>query len=132
MSEAKHSNEWNESLGDYLRREREFRKITQADVARATRLQVAYIQSLEAEAFEELPGRTFIRGYLKAYAQHIGLSAEDVLLRYEQIAGEGGLLPEEKPVNELPKQPWKWQWRYVWMFLLSAGVIALAAYLSSR
>ena len=76
-----------ESIGSYLRRERELRKISLEEVSEQTRVKLDYLQAIESEHFEKLPGMTFARGYLKAYASYIGLNPEDVLLRFEGFLG---------------------------------------------
>lgn len=80
--------ESHESIGSYLRRERELRKIPLEEVAEQTRVKLEYLQAIESEHFEKLPGMTFARGYLKAYASCIGLLPEDVLLRFEDFLGK--------------------------------------------
>ena len=80
--------ESHESIGSYLRRERELRKISLEEVAEQTRVKLEYLQAIESEHFEKLPGMTFARGYLKAYATAIGLLPEDVLLRFEDFLGK--------------------------------------------
>lgn len=87
--------ETHESIGSHLRRERELRKIPLEEVAEQTRVKLEYLQAIESEHFEKLPGMTFVRGYLKAYASYIGLLPEDVLLRFEDFLGKlsGGSAP---------------------------------------
>lgn len=71
-----------ESIGTYLRRERELRGLSLDEIADTTRIPVQSLSSLEDGRFTELPGDTFIRGFLKAYARALGVSHEDVLARY--------------------------------------------------
>ncbi len=54
------------------------------EVARATRVPMSSIERIEADLFDELPGEVFVRGFLKAYARALGLSAEEVLALYTQ------------------------------------------------
>ena len=61
------------SLGAYLKRERESRGVTLAEVAAETRVPVASLQSLEEDRLDELPGDVFVRGFLRAYARCIEL-----------------------------------------------------------
>ncbi len=71
-----------ESMGTYLRRTGEARSMSVGEVSRATRIPVAAIGRIEANHFDDLPGEVFARGFLKAYATVVGLSADDVLARY--------------------------------------------------
>ena len=71
-----------ESVGSFLRQEREHRRMTLSEVARVTRIPVASLASIEADRFDELPGEVFVRGFLKAYAQAVGLVPAEALARY--------------------------------------------------
>jgi cytoskeletal protein RodZ len=127
--QAKRSSVMDESIGSYLKREREFRQISLAEVAAATRINPAALEAIEKDDFAELPGKIFVRGYLKAYAKHVGLDAADVLLRYEHwLDKEEG---EKVAATGLGKK-WHWEWKYLWMASIISAIIALAAFLSSR
>ncbi len=52
------------------------------EVARATRVPTKSMERIEAGQFDELPGEVFVRGFLKAYARAVDLSADEVLARY--------------------------------------------------
>lgn len=117
-----------ESFGSYLSREREFRKISLKEVASATRIGSATLQAIEQDDFKKLPGKAFVRGYLKAYAQHVGLDVADVLLRYEHWLAQA---EGTDPTVTIPhKKKWHWQWKYLWIFSIASVIVALAALLS--
>ena len=52
------------------------------DVAEATRVKSRHIEALEAHAFDQLPSRPFTIGYVRAYAQALGLEADQVAQRF--------------------------------------------------
>ena len=84
--------EWNLSiedagLGAYLRREREERGTSIADVASSTRVRTFYIEKIEAEEFGDLPGVPICRGFIRAYATHIGVDADHVVQYYNNTVG---------------------------------------------
>lgn len=120
-----------ETLGQYLKREREFRQISLREVATATRIGLSALQALEEDRCETLPGEVFVRGYLKSYARHIGLDLSDVLLRYDHWRES----ESEKKEPELPqihlKKSHQSKAKYLWLILLAGAILALAAYLSS-
>ena len=62
-----------ESVGAFLRRAREARGISVAEVSRATRIPQSTVTCIENDHFDDLPGEVFIRGFLRAYAQSVGL-----------------------------------------------------------
>jgi cytoskeletal protein RodZ len=53
-----------------------------AEVSRVTRVPVVSLEAIECDRFDELPGEVFVRGFLKSYAQAVGLVPNEVLARY--------------------------------------------------
>ncbi|AKF81282.1 Helix-turn-helix domain-containing protein [Myxococcus fulvus] len=72
-------------FGKYLSQQRELRGMSREDVARETKIPPTLIAALEAGQVERLPSRIFVVNYIKAYAQVIGLSPEEAILRYEEV-----------------------------------------------
>ncbi len=70
------------SLGSYLKRERELRQMSIAELAQITRIPARVLQHLENDAHSELPADVFVRGFLRSYANALGLDDESVLARY--------------------------------------------------
>lgn len=73
----------NESLGCYLKRNREVRNISVEQVAYATRISLKMLRALEEDDHTALPASTFVRGYLQAYAKYVRIDTQDLLLRYQ-------------------------------------------------
>jgi len=65
-----------------LRRAREERRLSIDDVAQELRLAPRTVEALEADAYDRLPGPTYVRGYLRNYAQYLGLPTQRVLDLY--------------------------------------------------
>jgi hypothetical protein len=77
-------------LGDQLRAARERRKTVLEQVSEETRIQLRYLEALERHDWECLPADVFTRGYLRTYAQYLGLDPEHLLKAYareRRIAG---------------------------------------------
>lgn len=81
-----------ETFGQYLKRERELRHVTLEEVASGTKIAIHMLKAMESDRWDEIPAEVFIRGFIKHYAEFIGLVPEDVYLRYQE---ERGILPEE-------------------------------------
>lgn len=71
-----------ESIGTYLRREREQRGISLEEIADTTRIPMRTLEHIETGRFDEMPGETFTKGFLRAYARAMGVRSDDVLARY--------------------------------------------------
>lgn len=71
------------SFGRLLRREREVRDVSLEEIAEASRIGVRYLRALEEERWGVLPGDVYVRNYIKAYAEYLGLDPERLLTEYE-------------------------------------------------
>jgi len=70
------------SVGEHLRKLREEKRMSLAEVSRTTRVPMASVERIEADRFDELPGEVFVRGFLRAYAKALEVPVDDVLARY--------------------------------------------------
>lgn len=68
------------STGQLLARARQKQDMSVGDVARALRLGVKQIEALEADDHANLPGRTFVRGFIRNYARLVQLDPDQVLV----------------------------------------------------
>lgn len=73
-----------ESIGAFLRRERELRQISLEELVQTTRVPLRMLQRIEEDRFEELPGDVFARGFLRSYARALNLDAEQLLRRFAE------------------------------------------------
>lgn len=69
------------SIGQDLKRERELTGITLQEIADATKINLRFLQALEEDHLDLLPGHFITRGIIRTYAGYIGLNQEDVLRR---------------------------------------------------
>ena len=71
------------NLGDLLREAREARGLTWEDVERATHIRLKYLEALENNQFQELPGDVYTRGFLRNYSIFLELPYADVIAAYD-------------------------------------------------
>lgn len=76
------------SLGTYLRELREARGESLEAMAHSTRVGKRQLEALEEEEFSELPAPVFVKGFIRAYCEFLGVAPEEALGRYRQILGE--------------------------------------------
>jgi len=92
------------SFGEKLRRERELRGVSLREIADGTKISVRFLQALEEDRVEALPGGLFPRAFAKQYALFLGLDAERTVADFVEAHGE--LAPERKlapmPVSRGP------------------------------
>jgi cytoskeleton protein RodZ len=68
-----------QTIGQRLKIEREEQRLTLEKVFEATRIRVPYLQALEADDLSVLPSPVQARGYLRNYAEFLGLDFESIL-----------------------------------------------------
>jgi cytoskeleton protein RodZ len=113
------------SFGDSLRRERELRGLTLREIADTTRISVRFLQALEQERWDILPGGLFPKAFLRQYARHVGLDPDRVLADYAHARGEEAAPAPAPSRSRGPAPAWKRPWPW-----LSAGAIVAAVLLT--
>ncbi|MFH0025186.1 RodZ domain-containing protein [Pseudomonas fluorescens] len=73
--------------GETLRQARESNGWSLAEVALKLNLTVTSLSNLEAGAFDKLPGHTFARGYIRAYAKLLGMDQGVLVQQFDQSTG---------------------------------------------
>jgi cytoskeleton protein RodZ len=95
------------SAGTLLREAREAAGLTVAAVAQQLKLAPRQVTALEDGDFARLPGRTFIRGFMRNYARLLRLDPDAVLAALPDAAApaaseQSSLAPTPRPMGELP------------------------------
>jgi cytoskeleton protein RodZ len=76
--------------GETLRQARESKNWSLPDVALRLNLTVTSLSNLEAGDFDKLPGHTFARGYIRAYAKLMNLDQTALVSQFDQYTGTDG------------------------------------------
>lgn len=76
-----------DSPGAVLREARERRGLKTKELASITRISPRFIECLEEDRYDELPGEVFVRGFLRNCARELQLDPEDMIASYERHAG---------------------------------------------
>jgi cytoskeletal protein RodZ len=70
------------TFSEELRKAREAKNISLAEISRLTRINLKYLEAIDQGSFDVLP-QTYIRAFLKEYAQAVGLSPVEILQKYD-------------------------------------------------
>ncbi len=140
-----------QTLGQYLKREREARNVSLEELSHGTRINRPFLEALERNDFNFFSQKEFVLGFLKRYARFISLDEQDVLRRFsieielvgrnekfEQMplfmgappaaekAGEG-----ETEIVEIPRRAGGKGKRKVWLQFIILGIaVSLTFYLN--
>jgi cytoskeleton protein RodZ len=89
-----HNGSVDQSVGGKLREARTRRKLSLADVEEATKIRGRYLQAIENDEWDQLPGDTYARAFIRTYGRFLGLDGER--LAEEQRQGRGAARPGER------------------------------------
>lgn len=78
-----------ESIGENLREARHVKRASLEDASRATKIKMEILEQLEADEFDRLAAPAYTRGFLKLYAEYLGLDSQSVVDAY--LRSQGGL-----------------------------------------
>ncbi len=86
-----------ETVGDYLKKEREAKNISLSEASRLTKISEYYLDYLEKDDYEKLPQGPYITGYISSYARLIGGNADEALKLYACTQKQGDHADELSP-----------------------------------
>jgi cytoskeleton protein RodZ len=82
-----------ETIGEQLRLAREERGVPLREVSDETRISIHYLEAIEANDYNRLPGGIFNRSFVKAYARYVGYDEKEAVeayTRYMRDQGDSG------------------------------------------
>ena len=113
-------------LGELLRKAREARGLTISEVQEATKIRSRYLEAIEQGNFEVLPGDVYVKGFLRNYAEAVGLCGDEVVARYkaerERIEEEKAREASPDKGRDVPKKA-----RIPRLLLIAVGIVAVVA-----
>jgi cytoskeleton protein RodZ len=89
-------------IGPTLREARNRRKVDLSEVETAIKIRVRYLQAIENEEWDALPGPAYTRGFIRTYAIYLGLDGERLADEFSRTNGpaEGERVPKRvEPVQ---------------------------------
>jgi cytoskeletal protein RodZ len=112
------------SFGETLKRERELRQISLREISEATKINLRYLEALERDDFRHLPGGVFNKGFVRAFAQFIGIDADAMVTAYldEERSQSGAPAPAAALPESIPVSPPGMRW---WVATLIAALVLL-------
>jgi cytoskeleton protein RodZ len=79
-----------ETVGQDLRKARQRKGEDLAQISSVLKIRKDYLDALEESKFEAIPGRAYVIGFIRAYAQYLGLDPNECIDRVKrEIAGRG-------------------------------------------
>jgi len=75
-------------IGTTLSEARKQRKVSLKKIAQETKISSRYLQALEAETYDLFPAEVYLKGFLRSYAQYLGLDGDEMVRAYNRQQGQ--------------------------------------------
>jgi cytoskeleton protein RodZ len=116
------------NFGERLKRERELREVPLDEITLATRIGPRFLEALENEEWDKLPGGVFNRGFVRSIARYLGLDEEAFLAEYDLAYGAHAQQLAQKHAQKiedriLPTPAWVPVTMVLSVLLLLAGIV---------
>src|SRR6266516_3921622 len=114
-------------IGNSLREARRRQQLEFGEVELATKIRARYLRALEEESFDVLPAQTYVKGFLRTYADYLGLDGQLYVDEYNSRYGVGEEEPREPVVarrtSTVRRQHRRLERRWVAYALAAIGVL---------
>src|SRR5499433_335959 len=120
------------TLGQQLKQFREEKGVSLHEIAESTHIGVRFLQAIENDAYDVLPGGVFNRAFVRKFAKEVGFDEEQAVNLYEEQLEEQGGEPERSyqlGVEEFETRPTSGNGLLLsFVALIILGALAYAAY----
>ena len=113
-------------LGNSLRDARERKGLSFADLEQSTKVRAKYLRALEDDDFATLPGPTYVKGFLRVYAEALGLDGQLYVDEYNSRFVTGDEETIIRPRRVPPARHVRWVERNAVVVALVAIVVITA------
>lgn len=114
-----------QEIGALLRKRREEKGLTLQDLQAQTKIRLRYLQAIEEGDLGKIPlGEVYVKGFIRAYAQALGLDPQEILQEYQKSATPAPPFPPSPEAPAAPAAPLPWR-----RYLLFAGVALVFLFL---
>jgi cytoskeletal protein RodZ len=120
-------------FGEQLKREREMRGVSLEEISAATRIAPRFLEALENEQWDQLPGGAFNRGFIRSVARYLGLDEESLVAEYAlQTKGRPDPGVVADPPNEYKREWTRISIAVIALLLIIAGAWTAIHYLGPK
>jgi cytoskeleton protein RodZ len=117
-------------IGNSLREARVRQQLELGEVELATKIRARYLRALEEESFDALPAQTYVKGFLRTYADYLGLDGQLYVDEFNSRFGADGDEPREPVVprrtSKVHRQHRRLERR--WIAFALTGIAALVIF----
>lgn len=120
-----------QTVGQLLKKARLEKGISLEEIASQTKIRQNFLSNLEADDFASLPSLTSAKGFLKTYADFLGLSTDQILAVFRRDFGkkEGKKFLPQGLIRPIDDRNLLWSPKFSLIALIAVVFLGLAAYL---
>jgi len=112
---------------ELLKRTRQSKNLTLEEISSQTKIQLHILKALDEGNIEALPNKIYIKGFLRQYAQALGLKASEVIESYDRETGASAPQPvKAAPISRVDNDQMQDKTNVLW-FRAPSKVISVAA-----
>jgi cytoskeletal protein RodZ len=126
------------AFGENLRRERDLRGVSLAEISQATKIGSRMLDAIETERFERLPGGVFNSAFVRQYARYLGLDEDKIVAEFLSACGsckqqenqqrDAAIGALKQMVTEAPTDSGHWLPLIVAAVLMLAGAVVVGGW----
>ncbi len=87
-------------VGKYLKKVRKDKDISLKEIEKETMIRKKYLEDLEKERYDQIPGNAYVKAFIKCYANYIGLEGNRIADIYQKQLDEEKRKENEKKLNK--------------------------------
>ena len=116
------------TVGELLTKAREKLNKSLLDVESETKIRGKYVEALENNQFEVIPGEVYVKGFLLTYSSYLGLDSRHLLEEYKKTYQSPPIRREPKtsPLTQPVTRSGKLNYRFVYLTLVAIAIGAVA------
>ncbi len=124
-------------IGNSLREARLRQQLDFPELEQTTKIRAKYLRALEDEQFEQLPAETYVKGFLRTYAQHLGLDGQLYVDEYNSRYSSGAEVLERRVRTPRPRvrarrRERRVQSGVVWLALVAIALVTALVFVAWR
>jgi transcriptional regulator with XRE-family HTH domain len=109
-----------EQLGSIFKEARAKSNKTLDDASKETKIAKKYLLAIENEEFDVFPGETYLVGFMRNYAQFLGLDPDEIVLKYKDYK----IQEQPAPIEQLTARPRNTR-RYMVLAVIGAAILVV-------
>lgn len=87
------------TIGQYLKEQREAKQFSLKKISHRTKISITLLENLEEDKLDNLPSKAYVSGFVKSYAQVLGISQEESLDILEKMYDSMGPMAQSKKIT---------------------------------